>query len=378
MGVTVREKIKGSGKWYVHIHKNKKRTSRLCGTKKTAMAVAGQLRAKLALGQDAFKQAKTTPTFGEFAATWINGYVRQTLKPGTERSYRSILKIHLLPEFKPDRITDISRAMVKDFLINKRASGLSCNRVKRIQSCISSIMAMAEEDGIIAANPAIKLQKYIGAEETDIPDPYTINDLIVYLSTCLNHFRAYYPFFLLLARTGLRLGEAIALEWGDIDYNSSCIFVRRSISDGVLTTPKNKKPRRVPMSPMLVGTLKQLRIYRKNQTMKNGWGTVPDIIFISGNRTHLHPGNLSRRVHNKITEKAGIRRIRLHDFRHTYATLRLSKGDPIQNVSKALGHSSIRITIDTYMMYLPEADQDAVDELDNLGALDTIKSAKED
>lgn len=377
MGVTVREKKKGSDKWYVFVSTGGKRTSKLVGNKKTAIIVADKLRARIALGQAAFEQNKPAPKFSDYARNWLNGYVENKLKPSTRRSYKSLLHKHLMPAFKKDPIDTITRDMIKDLLMSK-SGNLSDNRVKRIQSCFSCIMTMAIDDGIITANPATGLQKYIGTGQgVDIPDPYSVHELNTYLTTCLEKYPAYYPFFLLLARTGLRLGEALALRWGDIDHNGSFISVRRSFSDGFLTTPKNKKPRRVPMSPMLADALKQLRTIRKNQTLKNGWRQVPEYIYITEKGTVYHPGNLTRRVHNKITEQSGLRRIRLHDFRHTYATLRLSKGDPIQNVSKALGHSSIRITIDTYMMYIPEADQDAVDELDTLGTIDTIKQIKE-
>ena len=378
MGVTVREKQKGSGKWYVFVTSSGRRTSKLVGNKKTANIVAEKLRARIALGQAALEQHKPSPKFSDYAATYLNEYVKNKLKPSTHRSYQSIIKKHLKPAFGTSTINQITRENVKTLLIQKSGC-LSGNRVKRIQSCLSSIISMAIEDGIATTNPAAGLQKYIGTRiHTDIPDPYTARELNIYLSTCLEHYTTEYPFFLLLARTGMRLGEAIALQWGDIDYNGKFITIRRSITDGITSTPKSGKYRRVPISPMLADTLKQLMTYRKKQTLKKGWGSVPDNIFISQRKTPYHPGNITRRAHNKITEKSGLRRIRIHDFRHTYATLRLSKGDPIQNVSKALGHSSIRITIDTYMMYIPESDQDAVDELDTLGAIDTIKTAKED
>jgi len=237
-------------------------------------------------------------------------------------------------------------------------------------------MTMAIEDGHIKTNPASGLQKYIGlsGSPVDIPDPYTADELGIYLNTCLAHFPQYYPFFLLLARTGLRIGEAIALKWGDIDYLGKFITVRRSITDGIENTPKSGKYRRVPLSAQLIATLKELRTTRKNQTLKNGWGKVPDRVFISSSKTPYNPANITQRVHNKITEKSGLRRIRLHDFRHTYATLRLANGDYPQNVSKAMGHSSITITIGTYMMYLPESDTDAVDKLDTLGTQPIMKT----
>jgi integrase len=242
------------------------------------------------------------------------------------------------------------------------------------------MMTMAIEDGIITANPAAGLQKYVGGRETTAtPDPYSPDELQLYLQTCINRFPSYYPFFLSLACTGMRLGEAIALNWGDIDFHSRFIVVSKTITEGIEGTPKTGASRRVPMTIELAETLKRLRTTRKKQTISNGWQIVPDRIFITDTATTYHPANLTRRVHNKITEYAGLRRIRLHDFRHTYATIRLNKGDAIQKVSKALGHKNVHITIGTYMHYITEHDQDDVDALDSLfvPTAQTKKNAKE-
>ena len=75
--------------------------------------------------------------------------------------------------------------------------------------------------------------------------------------------------------------------------------------------------------------------------------------------------NLRKRVFYKALEKAGLRRITLHDFRHTYATLRIMKGDNIKDVSEQLGHSSIKITLDTYTHWIPGTKKSEVDELDS-------------
>ena len=76
--------------------------------------------------------------------------------------------------------------------------------------------------------------------------------------------------------------------------------------------------------------------------------------------------NWRRRVFYKVLEKAGLRRIRIHDLRHTYATLRISKGDNIADVSKQLGHHSVKLTLDTYYHWIPGKKKSEVDELDDL------------
>ena len=128
---------------------------------------------------------------------------------------------------------------------------------------------------------------------------------------------AAYPLFLCAVRTGLRLGELLALQWPDIDFNGRFTEVRRNLVAGRVTTPKNGKTRRVDMSAQLTATLKALLQARKKETLKNGWGSVPEWIFCTESGGPLDGDNLRHRVFYKLLEKAELRRVRFHDLRHT-------------------------------------------------------------
>jgi integrase len=104
---------------------------------------------------------------------------------------------------------------------------------------------------------------------------------------------------------------------------------------------------------------------RKKETLAKGWREPPEWLFYTGNGSMIDGDNFRRRIHNKALEKAGLRHVRIHDLRHTYATLRIGKGDNIQDVSKQLGHHSIKITIDTYSHWMPGAKKSEVDGLDS-------------
>jgi integrase len=130
-------------------------------------------------------------------------------------------------------------------------------------------------------------------------------------------------------------------------------------------TPKSGKSRRVDMSNQLTATLKDLRVQRKRQALKNGWGSVPDSIFVNTLGESIDLDNWRGRIFNKALEKAELRRIRIHDLRHTYATIRISKGDNIQDVSKQLGHHSTKLTLDVYSHCMPRKKKAEVDALDD-------------
>jgi integrase len=155
------------------------------------------------------------------------------------------------------------------------------------------------------------------------------------------------------------------LEWGDIDFRDGFIEVRRAYTKGQLTTPKNGKSRRVDMSHQLSEILKELRTDRKREALAKGWGEVPELVFLNYEGRMINSFNLRPRVFHAALEKAGLRRIRIHYLRHTFASLLLQNGESIVYVKDQLGHGSISITVDTYGHLVPGANRQAVDRLDD-------------
>ncbi|MBW2120865.1 MAG: site-specific integrase [Deltaproteobacteria bacterium] len=227
-------------------------------------------------------------------------------------------------------------------------------------------MANALEDEIIKANPAARMGKHLPKRDRRHKiNPLSREEAQLFLGKIKEHYPAYYPFFLTALRTGLRLGELLGLQWGDVDFNGRFLEVRRNLVKGRITTPKNHELRRVDMSGQLADVLKRLKTQRKIQAIKKGWGEVPPWVFVGENGQPLDPDNLRHRVFLKALEKAGLRHFRLHDLRHSYATLRLSKGDDIADVSHQLGHSSVKITWDVYYHWMPGKKKSEVDALDD-------------
>jgi integrase len=152
----------------------------------------------------------------------------------------------------------------------------------------------------------------------------------------------------LLARTGMRLGEALALQWGDIDFRGRFIEVRRNYVRGRVTRPKNGKSRRVDMSQHLTDVLRRLHTQRKAEKLQHGWEEMPEWAFCTPQRGLLDQSNLRKRVFFPCLAKAGLRRVRIHDLRHTYATLLIQQGESLAYIKDQLGHHSIQVTVDIY------------------------------
>jgi len=367
MGVRVRQKTKGKGNpWWVFVSHNGKRTSRKVGDKKAAEVVASKIRAKLQLGEFGFEEQKPVPAFKEYADKWININVPATCKESTVRDYKDILRLHVLPAFGDLMITDITRGKVKDFLLDKVNNGYAKSTASHMKDVVSGVLNKALDDEIIQANPALQLGKNLLKTKDHVKhiNALTPEELKQLLDTVYEHFPEHYSLFLLLARTGMRIGEALALQWGDLNFKDRSIEVKRSVYRGKITTPKNGKTRLVDMSLQLAEALKSnMRGFAlgladdKNDKVK--------FVFINKTGTLIDKDNWRRRVFNKALKKADIRRIRIHDLRHTYATLRISKGDNVADVSNQLGHHSVKLTMDVYYQWFPGKKKSEVDGLDD-------------
>ncbi len=369
MGVKVREK---DGKWYVFINHQGKRKAKCVGdSKKAAEEVKRKLEAKLTLGEfslDEDEAQSSVPIFNEYAETWLATYATHNCKESTYERYAGVVRKHLLPAFGSTPITEITRDDVKKLIYQKReTANLAPASIKQILAPLREMLNHAAEDGLVTSNPASRVGRFAQKPKQvgEQINPLTRDELTLFFNTM--HVRAaeHYPFFLCLARTGMRLGEALALEWGDIDWHGRFIEVRRNYVRGKITRPKNGKTRRVDMSQQLSEVLRQLLTQRKTEKLEGRWAELPEWVFCNTKGGILHSNNLRRRVFYPCLEKAGLRRVRIHDLRHTYASLLIQQGESLAYVRDQLGHHSIQITVDIYGHLVPGGNQAAVDRLDD-------------
>jgi integrase len=235
-----------------------------------------------------------------------------------------------------------------------------------MKNALSGVLNKGVDDQVIPANPAHRLGKLAESKDNkEHIDPLTREEVKLLLDTVQAKFPEHYSLCLLLARTGMRIGEALALEWGDIDFAGRFITVRRSVTRRRVSTPKNGKIRRVDMSLQLMQALRAHMTASKRKGFALGLGALPSYVFTNelGGLIGVH--NWRNRVFSKALQKEGFREIRIHDLRHTYATLRISKGDNITDVSDQLGHYSVKLTLDVYDHWRPGKKKAEVDGLDD-------------
>jgi len=182
----------------------------------------------------------------------------------------------------------------------------------------------------------------------------------------------WFPFFLTALRSGLRKGELIALKWGDIQFGEDpndpnrFILVQRNYAQGHFTSPKSNRSRRVDLSRQIRAELLALREQHLLSAMLAGKASIADdLVFPSQAGTVIKPDNIVPRYMEPALEKAGLRRFRFHDLRHTFGSLLIQDGASLTYVKEQMGHSSIQITVDTYGHLILGADIAWVDRLDS-------------
>ena len=378
MGVTVRQK---GGKWYVFINHQGQRKAKCIGSdKRVAVQVQKQLEAKLALGDvGLLEEAPEAILFGVYAEQWLDTYVAVACKPSTGRIVRSIVRNHLLPAFGTLDLRSMTRTHVKTFVAQKHQS-LSPNHVRNLVRTLHTICAQAVDEEVMDRNPASRLGKYMPEKRFDpdkVIDPFTSAEIERYLTTMRTHFPQYYVYFLCLARTGMREGEGLALHWDDIQCGQGVsdphrfVHIQRTYDPvhHLFNTPKSGHARRVDMSKELRTAFLDLKNQRFDAAVLQGMTTIPPVVFC----TDVGRPWDSKRVyllHKRVCTMAGLRVTRVHDLRHSYATIQLYElHAPIQYVSEQLGHASIKITIDIYGHPRQGTNTYLADRLDRGGTL---------
>lgn len=160
---------------------------------------------------------------------------------------------------------------------------------------LSAILNEAVDDEILEASPALRVRKAIAKDHKEEISLLIASELNHLLETVEKHYPAHYTMFLLMVRTGMRIGEVTGLEWGDIDFNGRFIEVRRSIVRGRVSTPKSGKSRRVDMSPQLAGALRVHKTESKRKGLALGIGE-PSLVFTNNKGGEIDLNNW-RRVH---------------------------------------------------------------------------------
>ena len=336
-------------------------------TKREAELALAQVAGSIASGTHI--QASRLLVRDYLLSEWLPA-IRSTIRPSTFASYESHVALYLLPAFGQMPLQELSashlNALYAKLLSEKRLRAgrpLAPATVRRIHATLHRALKDAVRWNKISRNPADAADPpravLCGESEMKI---WTLAELQTFLAS--ERESPHYPLWLTLVTTGLRRGEAMGLRWQDLDLGARTMAIRQTrIVIGyqpLLSTPKTRKGRRlVALDPATTACLAALKKRRQEELRARGEELdEADLVFTELDGLPMHPKRATE-CFIQASKAAGVPVIRLHDLRHTHATLALSAGVHPKIVSERLGHANIGITLDTYSHCLPVLSEEA-------------------
>jgi len=314
--------------------------------------------------------APTKASVKEYLAKeWLPA-VKATIRPSTYNSYVQHVECHIAPHIGSVKLQKLSGSQVNALYAKLAESGakdgkkgLSPMTIHHVHACLHKACKDAVRWGHISRNPLDAAdpprKKGDGSKEMRT---WTKAQLKAFLGAVADERLS--PLWHTIAMTGMRRGEAIGLRWSDVDLEGGRLAVRRALipsgREVIVSEPKTIKGRRViAIDPGTVEVLKAqaARQLDEQKEWDEAW-VETGLVFTLENGEALDPESVSR-YWRQAVKKSMLPQIRLHDLRHTHATLALQAGIHPKVVSERLGHATISITLDTYSHAIPAMQEEA-------------------
>ena len=352
--------------------KRKQQSFSVKGTKKDAEKKLAELLHQLDTGTF-MKPGKIK--LGEFLLKWLDEYARPNLVPKTVEGYESIIRQHLIPKLGNIALTQLKPEHIQRYYSEILSSGrcdgkggLSPSSVRYHHVTLHNALRYAMKWGLISRNPA----DAVDIPRAQRPEMHIMdeNDIQRFLKAAKD--TPYYALFYTALFTGMRRSEFLALRWQDVDLLLCQAYITRSIhqlNDGrlVFQNPKTAKGRRmVSLPPSAVLVLREHKDKQKITHLILGKSSDDsDLVFSQLDGAPLNPDTVSH-AWVKLAKRVGCEHIRLHDARHSHASLLLKQGVHPKIVQERLGHASIQITLDTYSHVAPGLQEAAAARFDEI------------
>ena len=342
------------------------------GTKKDAQKRLAELQHQLDTG-GYIKPDKVT--LGSFLDRWLQDYAWPNLSAETAQAYDIMARKHLIPALGNIPLQQLTPARVQAYYTQKLTSGrrdgkggLSPRTVHHHHELLHVALESAVKWQLVQRNVAdsVDAPKYRPKEMRTFDQ----ESMLAFLESVRE--TEYYPVFYTALFTGMRRSELLALRWSDLDLDLGVISINRSLHHledkrFVFQPPKTPKSRRqVPLSPSTSIMLRQHRdSQRAARLLIDHPVTENDLVFCQVDGRPLLPHSVSQ-AWRRLVRQAGFRGIRLHDARHTHATLMLEQGVNWKIISERHGHTSVAMTLDLYAHASPRLQQAAAQGFDRV------------
>jgi integrase len=277
-----------------------------------------------------------------------------TFKYATQKHYRYMLDVHLIPAFGKTQLRELTREELQKFLSRELSSGLSWETVHHFKCGLSKILRTAEEGRYITENVAqrTKLPRRPHGTERAVLTPVQVRGLAAKLNEPARSVT------LLLVLTGLRVGELLALRWGSIDLKARLLCVAETVYDGHFDQPKTKRSART--IPIGTETAEILAGIRPDAVDANA------LVFATREGLPLDRWNLLRKHLKPAAKRLGLPGVTWHLLRHSHATMLDVVGTAIGTMQSLLGHSTPDTTREIYLHAIPEEQRRAVESVERL------------
>lgn len=313
-------------------------------------------------------------TVATYLRQWLEGE-RVQLRRSTWSSYRMNLERHIIPRLGGTPLRDLTaaalNALYADLLEEGRVDGrggLSFRSVRYIHTILHKALADAVREDRVDRNVADQARPPRGRSGSGMRT-WSAEELRAFLE----HVRddRLYAAWLLAASTGMRRGEVLGLHWRDVDLGAKRVAVTQSLvavqGDLLFLPPKTDRARRnIALDDVTAAALKARRMTQIRERLE--WGRAyldNDLVFNYEEGSPLHPDWFTKQFKAHV-HATGLPPIRLHDLRHTHATLALAAGVHPKVVQERLGHSSISVTLDTYSHAIPALQEEAAAKVSRL------------
>jgi integrase len=276
---------------------------------------------------------QSTITLEDFWHLHFVPEILPTKKHSTRKLYASLAKVHLLPYFGEQRLSDLQRVQVQHFVIEKQKQGKSVQTLGHLRDSLSAILETAKSWGWLQDNVArgVKLPPM---ERVRKPRVLAVAEITKLLEALREPVRT---MFILALGLGLRIGELLPLRREDLDLNAGWLYVRRDYYRGHVQTPKTERSkRRFKLPDTMVNMVKEYIEKRKAES---------ELLFPNGAGTFFDDRNLMRREVEPVCDRLKIPRFGWHSLRHTFSTIAENNRVPISVVQSLLGHTSASTTM---------------------------------
>jgi len=302
----------------------------------------------------------------EWLDYWAENIASVRVRPRTLDTYRTMIRMHLNPYIGKRRLDQVQPEHLEQTYKQLLDKGLSPASVLRVHRMLHRALKIAMQRDRVARNVATLVEPP-RQERPKTPEPLDVEECKRVLAAA-EGLRNSARWTVALA-LGLRQSEALALQWKDVDFDRGTLSVRRGLhrvpGEGlVFTEPKTDRSRRTIAVPApLIEALRRQRVAQNEERLIAGteWDDW-DLVFAQPNGRPLDKHS-DYEAWIKLLNRAKVRHIRLHDGRHTAATLLLTAGVHPRVVMELLGHSQMRTTTDIYSHVMPALAQEAADRM---------------